>query len=61
MNNFKNNPVPPNAEAFWVDFTEKRRINKTAWAVTLPGVVFSVVTVFLSVIIIFVGTKMGYS
>ena len=61
MNNFQNTPATPDAAAFWTDFTEKRRIYKAAWAVTLPGVVFSALSLFLSVIIIFVGTKMGYS
>ena len=52
----QNNNVSPQMTAFWVEYTERRRIRNTAWAVTVPGFVFFVVTVSLSFILTYLSS-----
>ena len=53
--------MPPEMAAFWTDYTEKKRIHRTAWAVTAPGLVFFAVSFFISAILVFIGTRAGLS
>ena len=46
---------------FWTDYAAKQQINKTAWAVGLPGYLFFLVSTFLGTIVVFLGQAAGFS
>lgn len=59
--NYNNTDMPPEISEFWTDYTEKKRIHRTAWAVAAPGLVFFVISFFISAILVFIGTRFGLS
>lgn len=43
------------------EYDLKRKINRSAWAVTIPAIIFFATVLFISTIIVFLGTVTGFS
>lgn len=43
------------------EYEQKKKINRSAWAITIPAIIFFVTVAFLGKILVFLGTAMGFT
>lgn len=61
MDSFVNTGENGQVAEFFATENEKRAIRRAAWAVTVPAIVFFLVTEFLGVILVFIGQSFGFT
>ena len=59
MDNFVNTAIGDQTALYYASQSEKRAVRRAAWAVTVPGIVFFIVNIFLGEIIFLTAKRFG--